>query len=78
MLKSCGVLMKLHAQLLHVICPKLVIYSLNFTNPFVTRPGNRARLAIYPRNSKNAKLMQISIWMLDRAHTIAATERISF
>jgi len=47
----------------------------NYSNTFVKRPESRARLGIYPRNSKNTTLMQISIWLLDRAHNIAATER---
>jgi len=33
--------------------------------------------AFTPHNSKNTNLMQISLWLLDRAHKIAATERIS-
>jgi len=46
-------------------------------NPFVTRQESKARLGIYLRNSKSTSLMQISSWLLDRAHKIAATERIS-
>jgi len=53
----------------------------NWANPFVTRRESRTRLGIYSAwlaNSKNTKLMQISLWLLDRGHKIAATERISY
>jgi len=45
---------------------------------FVTRQENKAKLAIYPPNSKNMKLMQFFVGLFDRAHKNAATERIRF
>jgi len=49
----------------------------NYANLFVTRPESRARLRIYPRNSKVQPLRRFR-YGCSTEHKIAATERISY